>query len=652
MRLLAVAALSGAAVMILELMAVRLMAPWFGQSQLVWTNVIGVVLAALALGQWLGGRAAARGSGRWAAGLLFGAAAVALALPEIVRLLAALVLPDELPLLEAEPFVVGGSLLVALVGLGLPMVALGALTPWLVRLSRDAMEAPARVTGRLLGAGTLGSLIGTFGASHVLLPWVGSAGAVRIGGVLMAAAGVLLASGRRSAMAAAVAVLGLGVAAWSAGGALQVEPRRGELLASVETAYQWARVEELEDGTRLLRLNEGLDSFHSAYVPGQLLTDRYYDSFLLPTLLARPVAAGPRRVLIVGLAAGTMARQVRLLDPEAEIHGVEIDAEIVELGRRFFELPDDIEVAAGLDGRVALRALEGPWSAILVDAYASQIYLPPHLSTREFFAETKARLAPGGVIALNLGGLSVDDPVVDALMGTFADVFANARVQRLPRSRNLLAMACEAGWPGVSAMEDVLLAAGLLPELEHLVDGTRWVTARVGAPVLRDGFAPLEALAHESWRGKRTARPLRDPAPASGQAWIEMAAVLVRAGRSSEAEALLASVPPELSPLQRSRAALLAGNLAFEASRWEQADAAYELSDEIAVSVGVSSPESERSYAQSLSATARGNRDMVAAAMAAQDERRQGLVQLRWAVGLAATTLLGAAYCGLRAVSR
>jgi hypothetical protein len=150
--LLTVAFATGAAVMVVELMGVRLLAPGFGQSLPVWTNVIGVVLLALAAGQWLGGLWAARRRGFAPATLLIVAGGVAAALPELVQLLAPLTLPDGMTLDEAYPFVTLGSLLVALLALAVPMVAMGAVAPWLVSLSRDAHDVPGRASGRVLGA--------------------------------------------------------------------------------------------------------------------------------------------------------------------------------------------------------------------------------------------------------------------------------------------------------------------------------------------------------------------------------------------------------------------------------------------------------------------------------------------------------------------
>ncbi len=501
--LLGVAFLTGAAVMVVELMGVRVMAPWFGQSQVVWTNVIGVVLASLACGQWLGGRWAESKRGFAPGSLLVVAGAMCIALPDAVDGIGAVVLPADLGLLDAYPFISAGSLLVALAALGLPMFALGAVTPWLVRLFRDAQEAPGAVAGRVLGIGTLGSLVGTFGSTHVLLEAVGSAMAVRLAGAVLVLSGlVVAASQRRSARLAATSlvvplVLVLAVDSSSAA------RRDGVVLDSVESVYQWSTIEEQDDGLRLLRINEGLDSFHSAFRPGRLVTGLYFDAFVLPALAAPRGPDGRRSVLIIGMGAGTMARQIRGADPIAEIVGVEIDAELAALGSRWMELPPDVLVAAGVDGRMALRDAGRRYGAVLIDAYSQQVYLPHHLCTEEFFREVSSVLLPDGVAALNLSAVTREEPVVTALVGTLARVFPHVELARVPMSRNWIVLA----WKSTPLAH---------AERARLLDGTpfgdacAWMTDAqafaAGQPhdgrVLVDGNAPVEALADATWRGE------------------------------------------------------------------------------------------------------------------------------------------------------
>jgi spermidine synthase len=497
--LLTVAGATGAAVMVVELMAVRLLAPWFGQSLPVWTNVIGVVLLALAAGQWLGGRWASRGRGFSPATLLVVAGALSVAIPDLVARIAPLTLPQDLALEEAYPFVTLGSLLVALLVLAVPMIAMGAVAPWLVSLSRDAHEEPGRASGRVLGAGTLGSLVGTFGATHVLVGALGSVLSVRIAGGLLLVLGLLARRGGGSPRSTIWLVVLVPCLAPLIPGP---EPLQG-LLAEVETPYQLARVVEQPDGMRLLKINEGLDSFHSAYREGDLWTHRYFDAFVAPALLAPSGPEGKRRVLIVGMGGGTMARQIRAIDRSIDVVGVELDAELVRLGRRWLGLDPSIPVHAGLDGRLALHGDSGPWGAVLIDAYAQQIYVPHHLCTTEYFRMVRNRLLPGGVAALNLGGRTREDPVVSAISGTFARVFDGVSMARVPGTRNMLLMGWNGKAPAAGLLARRLREVGAADHLSWMLDGQAFAPVDVDAgPVLRDGNSPVEALAHAAWRAE------------------------------------------------------------------------------------------------------------------------------------------------------
>jgi spermidine synthase len=497
--LLAVAAATGAAVMIIELMAVRLLAPWFGQTLPVWTNVIGVVLLALAVGQWLGGRWAEAGRGYKPASLLLVAGALSIALPDLVAWLAPATLPSDLSLEEAYPFVTLGSLLVALPVIGVPMTAMGAVAPWLIKLSRDARQRPGGVSGRILAAGTAGSLLGAFGSTYLLLGTLGSVLSVRLaGGLLVLAALLLWRMAARPGPASLVALLVPVV-----GAVLPSAPRSESVLAAVETPYQFARVVRDDDGTVLLRLNEGLDSFHSAYRPGSLWTNRYFDAFIAPALLAPAAPDGRRSVLVVGMGAGTMARQSLALDPALEVVGVEPDAALTTLGRRWFGLPGGLVVHEGLDGRVALLLSDRRWGAILVDAYAQQMYLPHHLCTREFFALLRSRLLQGGVAALNLGGRTREDPVVAAVSATFAAEFDGTTMARVPGTRNWILLGWNGGGLDRRLLERRLQDVGAAEHLEWFITGDLFAPVQPDAgSELVDGDDPVEALADAGWRGR------------------------------------------------------------------------------------------------------------------------------------------------------
>jgi spermidine synthase len=498
--LLAVAAATGAAVMIIELMSVRILAPWFGQTLPVWTNVIGVVLLALAVGQWLGGRWAERRRGWGPASLLVVAGALSIALPDLVTWIAPTTMPVGLSLEEAFPFVTLGSLLVALPAIGLPMASMGAVAPWLVRLSRDAALRPGAVSGRILAAGTVGSLCGAFGSTYVLLGAFGSVLSVRLaGGLLLLAAVLVWRSAMRPARVALMALL-LPATAW----ALPTRAAEAGVLEAVETSYQFARVIRDNDGTILLRLNEGFDSFHSAYRPGDLWTGRYFDAFVIPALMAPATPGLHPSVLVVGFGAGTMSRQLHSINPRIGTVGIEPDAALIELGRRWFGLDADSIAHAGLDGRVALRLSEKRWGAILVDAYAQQMYLPHHLCTREFFELLRSRLLPGGVAALNLGGRTRENPVVAAVAATFASSFGNATMGRIPGTRNWMLLGWNGETPAPETVRERLRGAGVFDHLAWFTDGDLFAPVFAGdGLILVDGDDPIEALADAEWRSSK-----------------------------------------------------------------------------------------------------------------------------------------------------
>jgi predicted membrane-bound spermidine synthase len=175
-----------------EIAAQRLMAPFFGSSTVIWANTIAVVLLALSVGYWLGGRLAdrhphARGL---AVTALIGAGLVAL-----IPLLA-------IPLLDVTEDALGefsGSLLVQVVLVAPPVLVLGALSPWAIRLRIRSVSAAGDVTGRLYALGTAGGLVGNFAATLVLIPWLGTRWTFLVCALLLAAVSAPMAWSSRSA---------------------------------------------------------------------------------------------------------------------------------------------------------------------------------------------------------------------------------------------------------------------------------------------------------------------------------------------------------------------------------------------------------------------------------------------------------------------
>ncbi|MEM1449627.1 MAG: fused MFS/spermidine synthase [Planctomycetota bacterium] len=467
--LLVVVALAGAATMVVELGAVRLLSPWFGTSSSVWTNVIGVVLAALALGYALGARlASGRDPLRTLGATLLVGALFAAWLPRLAPLVGEAFMPTGVTLDAAASLLVWGSLAAAAT-LFLPAAtALGCAGPLAVEvLQRTRGGAAGRAGGHVLAASTLGSLAGTFGTTHVFVPSLGITRTFVLASVVLGlCAAALLApalrggSGRRVAGLLVVAA-GLGAVLSEAGPrGRQPAESFGRELASMESALQSLRVVERGEGDermRLLQVNESLDSFQSVWQPatGLLPPGHYYDHFALPyAWQAREDGGPPARwdVLVLGLGAGTAVRVLEgVVAKETDLVtvGIEIDPAVVELGERWFELESDGDrrvVVGGLDARSALRIGDEAYHQVIVDAYANNMEIPPHLSSVEAYAAIRERLADGGWLTVNVGGFGPDDPVVRAVAAAAAvGMESDVHVVRVPFSRNLTLFARRGG---------------------------------------------------------------------------------------------------------------------------------------------------------------------------------------------------------------
>jgi spermidine synthase len=264
------------------------------------------------------------------------------------------------------------------------------------------------VAGRLYALSTAGSLAGVFLPALVLIPLIGTQRTLLVIAVALAGAGALLLGARYLTAAAAAAAL---VAIPP--GAVKAEPG---LLHEETSLYQYIQVVERDDGRRLLFLNEGI-AVHSVWRPGEVLTGGVWDAFLaVPPLLGRPL----ERVAILGNAAGTTARALGVYFPQARVDGVELDPAVSRVGRRWFGLDDNPELTVhDADARPFLRRTDGRYDLIVVDAY-HQPYVPFYLATREFFALVRERLAPGGIVALNVASVPDDRRLVEAIGGTLA----------------------------------------------------------------------------------------------------------------------------------------------------------------------------------------------------------------------------------------
>jgi MFS family permease len=402
---------SGAAILVVETLATRLVAPYVGLTLESTTAVIGVALAGIAAGAALGGRWADLVPPRRVAtlGLALGGLGV-LAVRPIVRLLG--------PVFGAGP--ASAILLVACSTL-VAVTALAAVTPAVTRARLAGLEGSGAVIGSLSAAGTIGSLAGTFLTGFVLVALL------PVSAILLVTAGVCL------VLALLVAtprtrrgVLGTGAGAVVLGTLLVAVPGR----CDVDTTYYCASVEQAGATARVLVLDDLRHSYVDLADPTHLefaYTQRFADAIDSAFPPAQPLAA-----VHVGGGGFTMPRWLAATRPGSTSTVLELDRGVVELGER--EL--DVATIPGLttrigDARTALAALPDASADVVVgDAFGARS-VPWHLATTEFVAEVHRVLRPDGLYVLNVID-QYPSRLLGAVAATVADRFATVTLLSRP----------------------------------------------------------------------------------------------------------------------------------------------------------------------------------------------------------------------------
>lgn len=430
---------SGMTTLAVELSASRLLGNVFGTSNLVWASIIGLILIYLTGGYFLGGRWADRSPHYRTMYLIlaWGAFLIGLVpLPARTVLRMAAEAFDQL-----QVGVLFGSFTGVLILFSLPVTLLGTISPFAIRLAIRRPEEAGTVSGRIYAVSTLGSFLGTFLPVLVMIPTIGTALTFLVFSLfltLVALAGLWLSSGWRSALTISwMPLVLILIAAFGLGGG--IKDTAGQIYET-ESSYNYIQVLE-RDGYRYLRLNDG-QGVHSTYHPEQLA---YYGPWM--QFLAAPFFNAPpyrpeevESVAIVGLAAGTVARQATAAFGPIPIDGFEIDPEIIRVAREYFDMNEPNLNAIAQDGRWGLEHSTRRYDLIALDAYRPP-YIPWHLTTREFFQIVHDRLTEDGAMGINVGRAPGDRRLIDALVTTIRTVFPSVYVIDIPGTFNSIVYA-------------------------------------------------------------------------------------------------------------------------------------------------------------------------------------------------------------------
>ena len=472
--------------MVYEIIGSRIVSPFIGTSTYVWTSLIGVILASLSLGYWLGGRVADRyPNAKILASIIFLAGG----------LVAITVLIKDIALASVASLPAGLEIrsLVASVALfGPASIALGFVTPYAVKLRMNSLDDSARTVGRLYALSTVGSIAGTFAAGFFLVPLVGSVRTLYLlSGVLIAVSLLLAPLALSRSSIGIIALLALSIVGNEASSYFAWKSVE---LRDIDTEYSRVQVlRTTDDATgRPMRVMATDPYFiqSAVYLDGDDMAVRYGRFYHL----IRHFRPGFKRSLMIGGAGYAVPKEYIRTYPDAKIEVVEIDPQMTEIARNYFRLPDDPRLTIHhADGRVFLnQSGTGQYDAVFLDAFGSLFSIPHQLTTVESVRHVDRVMNENGVVIMNLGGAIRGDTskFFQAEIATYREVFPHVFVFKVKpaypdeRTQNLIIVACKSDCDRTPDSSD----AQILDLLSH-----RYTTEfPIDTPILTDDLAPVE----------------------------------------------------------------------------------------------------------------------------------------------------------------
>ena len=403
---------SGASVLAVEILGTKVIAPFYGASLYLWSALISVTLAALSVGYAIGGRWADRGPNLRRFAAVIGLAGVWIALIPWMRM----------PVLAATESVgLRRAVLITATALFFPpLVLLGMVSPYAIRLKAASLDVVGTTAGNLYAISTVASVVAAIATGFFLIPNMGVSRLLLLIGlalVVTSAIGMALRSGAKAIVVAALVFGGGAVVIVRASPSVTVNPEWG-LLDVRQTHYAEIRVVERDD-TRYMLIDGGTHT---------IVDPRTWESrfpYVKVLDLAQWMFAEPGEMLLVGLGGGSVVKSFHR--GGWRIDAVEIDRGVVETAYAHFGLKSDEARVFVMDARQYLITHDGAYNLIVMDAFGSSS-IPFHLVTEEAFALVKSRLSADGVLAMNVEAVGWDDVIVRSLSATAQRRFAHVTV--------------------------------------------------------------------------------------------------------------------------------------------------------------------------------------------------------------------------------
>jgi spermidine synthase len=476
----------GALVMIYEIIGSRIVSPFIGTSTYVWTSLIGVILASLSLGYWIGGRVADRRPDPKLLAMVIFAAGGAVSLTILVRDLVLTGVAAAPTGLEIK------SVLASILLFAPASVALGFVPPYAVKLKMISLDDTGKTVGRMYALSTVGSIVGTFAAGFLLIPFVGSVRSLYIVAAVLFALALLIAPLAFTRASFSAVVLFLLAIAGSEASIYHLQ-RTSELI-DIDTEYsrvQIFRTTDPKTGRPMRAMATDPHYVQSAmYLDGDDLALRYTPFYHL----VRHFRPDFRTALMIGGAGYTFPQEYLRKYTDATIDVVEIDPRMTEIAREHFRLREDPRLNVfHEDGRVFLnRAGSATYDAVFIDAFGSLFTVPYQLTTIEAVRHVRRVLDDRGVVIFNIGAAirGRSSGFLQAEIATYQAVFERVYLFKVnletadERTQNIIIVACRSECSTDDRGGDADISRLLL----HRYTGN----IPLDMPVLTDDLAPVE----------------------------------------------------------------------------------------------------------------------------------------------------------------
>ena len=476
------AAITGAAIMIVEILGARMLAPYFGASHFVWTAQIAVTLVSLAIGYYFGGRLADASPrlDRMYIGILLAA----------VYLCFAVLLVRPVSYWSLRFSLAAGSLLASAFLFFIPLGLLAMVGPFFVRVLTDSVTMVGGNVGRLTAIGTLGSFLGTILIGYWLIPALPNSVSMYATAVvlMLVTAGYFVFWSRRRLKPIAAAMLATaGLGAYAMNEYIRPQFENVTELARRNSPFGLLQVLQDKHTTRRYYLNDYLTQ--NTYDTQEKQSVSMFTYML--HLLARAYTPGITNVLCIGLGVGIVPMQ--FAHEGATVDVVEINPDVVPLAQKYFDLePARLNITIG-DGRYFVRQTKKQYDTIILDAFLGDSS-PSHLMTREAFSEMRRALKPRGTLVINsFGDFGAGrDFLTASIYKTLTTAFASVRIHAEGLHGNTLFVA--SANPDLKVLSEPDLSnvhGSSARQVAAAFDGLREVTPTSGR-VLTDDYNPVE----------------------------------------------------------------------------------------------------------------------------------------------------------------